>query len=116
MFFRYLKWFISALFLIGGIYFLKMATETDIKPMMGAIMCFAVVFWTSKTTYEGSKNVMIGSTIVLGGSAGLAHLVTLFAGGYLSSLYLDPGFYFWWIVLTFLTGMPVMFYIFKKDG
>ncbi len=108
---KYLKWYIGIAFFIAGIYFIQLTAHIGIKPAILAIFCFGMTFWLSKSTYESSKPIMIGSTVTVVGAGFLSRYFLVFH----APLGLDLNFYVWWLASAFLTGIPVMGYAFKKS-
>ena len=112
--FKYLKWFVGIAFFIAGIYFIQLTAKTGIQPAILAVFCFGMTFWLSKSTYESSKAVMVGSTVTVVGSGFLSRY---FLGDFVANTFgLDLNFYVWWLATSFILGIPVMLYAFKKSS
>jgi len=110
--FKILRWLISVIALILGVYFMNMASIMEtIKPLAGAMLCFAIVFWMSKVTYEASKRVFFTTVGLLVISGMLSYF---FLQGYLLH-YINIGFYMTWALAITIMGIPAMVYTYKKD-
>ena len=111
-FVKFLKWIISVAFLIIGAAFLQKFSDTgSIRPVGIVIMSFGIVFWMSKSTYEGPKKIFIISLILLGVAWALTHI---FTGAFISA-FTGLGFYTSWFLTTAAIGTPTMIYTFIKN-
>jgi hypothetical protein len=107
-------WLISMAFLIAGLGFAHNMSETgNMEPLGISILCFGIVYWLSRTTYQSSQKVMIGSVAVLVVSGLLANFVV--ADVIDEYLGWDIGFYLPWVICMLAVGAPVMGYIFKNE-
>lgn len=107
---KFIKWFISISAFIYGVSFLMRAEYTGtIKPVFLAVLCFGVVYWFSKTTYEAPRKILFytfGVLLVAGAAARYVDLdMMMFQIGYFAS----------WQTWAFLIGLPVMGYVMSRD-
>lgn len=114
IFAKVLKWLVSVSFFVLGVYLLRLAMENDdIRPLILVIFSFGVVFWMSKETYEASKRIfLIGLGIVL--IAGVVARFVLWP--LLLTMNFMLGYYMTWELCTLAAGIPVMAYVFWKEG
>ena len=112
IFFKTLRWYISVIFLILGIYGMTaLANGDDIRPVALIVVSFGFVFWLSKATYEASKKVFSTGMAILVGCGILSFVLE----AYVVSYYVDIGFYRLWGLLAGVIGFPVMARTFAKD-
>lgn len=113
LFLKLLKWYISVAFFIGGVYFLRLTMDGDaFYPIIFAIFCFGIVFWSSKATYEAPRIIAIGSMALLAATGFLTYFLLLTLVFYLTGILLS--FYLIWAASIFVLGIPVMGFLFKK--
>ncbi len=102
------KWYLSIVFLITGLFLFDLTEDgANIKPLFPALMCFGIVFWSSKLTYGAPKPIFyrtLGVLVVTGG-------LTYFA---FSVLAIPFNFYLVWAAAVFLLGYLYMARAFLK--
>lgn len=107
---KFIKWFISVTGFIYGASFLLRAEYTgEVKPVFFAVLCFGIVYWFSKSTYEAPRKVLFYTIGVLVASAAAARYVDL------DMMLFQIGYFFSWHLWAFLIAVPVMGYAMSKD-
>lgn len=113
-FIKALKWYVIALFVIGGIAALLIAEERDsVRPLMGAVLSLGMAYILAMFWHKLGKELLLMSV--------LTFLATAFLTRYapdafyvLTGEIATWGFYRLWAVVTFLVGLPVMMWAFSK--
>jgi hypothetical protein len=109
---KIIGWGFSISFLITAMGLSKNFSETRSMTSLGvSILCFGVVFWLSKTTYNATKKVMMATTAVLT----VTGLATWFVLDDIVEDMFGLGFYYTWEITAVAVGLPVMAYVFKHD-
>ncbi len=113
-FFQALKWFISVAFIIGGVAGLNAAESAgSVEPLMLAVFSFGGAYILS-----GSWRALPGKAIVISFLfVGFCGFAARYVPGIMRvdfGVRLDVNFYFIWLGLVFLTGIPLMTVLFDK--
>jgi hypothetical protein len=89
----------------------NVSATNDMTSLGVAILCFGIVFWLSKSTYQNSKKVMMYTVAIIAGTGVLAWFFVADLLYYFTGF----GFYCAWELCALLIGTPVMAYVFKND-
>jgi hypothetical protein len=107
---RFIKWLISVSAFIYGCSFLMMVEDSgEVRPMILVIFCFGIVYWMSKSTYEGSKKLFYVTLAILLSCAAIPFYYNP------NLLAFTVSYYFSWNVWVLIFGLPIMLYLFKND-
>lgn len=105
---KVLKWNISALFLILGLYFIFLVDRGGhIGPLILAIFSFGIVYWLYKTSGFSRQTAAVSALVLVASWAAARYLAL--DGGIFSM-----GFYADWIVWNLLLGTPSMTFAYLK--
>jgi uncharacterized membrane protein AbrB (regulator of aidB expression) len=114
--FKSLKWFVFVVFFIAGIFCLEQVRIHGINWMILAVGAFGCMYMMSEA-WRSLPSVAMFMTIVLVGVLwGVSHYMSdiIYV---LTGEFVDWPFYFTWIGVTFVPGIPIMMFVFKKyDG
>lgn len=113
VFFKSLRWFLFIGFMIGGIAAIEQTEVHGIKPLMPAILSFGMAYIMSGPWRKLPRVPMITSILVVAALALAAQYLPGFLYVYLA-IRLAWNFYFIWLGLVFVIGMPFMMFIFSK--
>ncbi len=112
--FKFLKWYVVALFMITGVATLLIAQEHDsVRPLMFSVLSLGVAYILSVFWHKiSAKLMLVGmATLVLSGFlTQYADMAFYVLSGEITNL----GPYQLWAAVTFVVGLPVMSWAFSK--